>query len=1355
MAETNVGKRERRKSFTFFHHSHQHSSSPTTTTVPSVSLSHDRSASDGLSTVKRPRRNSGFFGSRDPSPRGTTPNVLRRPQTSESEVMALDTNKQKRKSQQPSRRASMFGSFRSLQSMEDELAGQRSRSDSIDDNDVINSPLTQTKKSLGHVVLHHGEVQTAGTMWRKRNHYLVLTDTHLIRFKSQHKAADLFPTINVSSGRATPVNHRQSIVSVASAQDHTFATYSGDVAAIALNSIVSVSGVEDGRQTNIELSYLDDRTNKAAFMAIQLTDPEEQHLWLVGIRSASQSARAAEPFTFETKTIDYVVRILEQDRDYDPENFNLFRVIQRAPTKQNMRSSTDDLGKWSATMCYLAIGLHRIHLIPLYRGSSRSSLVSLSEMDLGASLGLMALTSLMVHSGDDRFQLAFRVPLQSATVVNLASVHSLDIALWIRQRTEFLRPLWLHQPYEIIGPAEVADEDLIPSPELVEDFGCFDRTLVAYSASYNVDTSNIRYTVDLECEDAPCFRLLPPASKRRSQYNALELLALMRALRYNESFISISFSGVNLDVLQNCRDRFEADWTAFLTRAGAQVSIAGQDRLSLLSQEIRALALKSKRLRRLDFSFCLSRTPISDRGARDPGCGIPEAIFPLCRRQLTNVDWIVLNGIKLGDSDLDYIVDAASQRTSHLRALEVGECGLSVHDLDLILSTLTAQETTLEAVNISGIQGRLSPELFQQQIGYFGQIRKINLTRVARTSGPEPLIAPETLLNWRLEELSLSQTAVNKETVDSIAAYLASDRSSSLRVLRLDQCGLTGGDVATFLRCMTRPADKARDMHLHVSENHLDTNYSLLFDAIADNNTPTHLSMRMIDFKKEDHFRELIEAMKKNNTLKYLDISKASLPYDAGPETCEALQLMFEQNETLEELDISGEYAHLDVARFGIGLNQALTGLKKNKSLKVLRIEHQKLGLQGANTLASVLEENTTLREIYCENNDMNLQSFTVLVNGLQHNDSVTFLPVMNTDRHQSLERVRREFVNVKRDTSHQSGPSSIRRSLHAAIAIGQPSGGHKLAKSNLAARSKDAAQMLESSASEPVDQEVEATLQSLNRKWDIEVDRLRQYLYRNYCTLNGIPYDADGYQDLDAVEENDSAEASRPATSASLGVMISELEKLDINLSMDEMTMQNIFQSNSGNSGNSTDSERDALVMMENSSGSSSPVVTMSSVQSTPTIDSIKLMDSLRPLSPASSASENKPTTQLKEYAASSSSSPQLSLPVPAIFKVPPPPSIKNGSSAASIRSNCSSNMSTSTAPRAPSFRSTGGTSSLSASSLRKLLSTRPSSAMNGMRQISGGYSSNNSSMTGSATGLAASDEPPRIIWSPPKVDL
>lgn len=38
---------------------------------------------------------------------------------------------------------------------------------------------------------------------------------------------------------------------------------------------------------------------------------------------------------------------------------------------------------------------------------------------------------------------------------------------------------------------------------------------------------------------------------------------------------------------------------------------------------------------------------------KDPGCEIVAAILPLCREQLTNVTWLVLSGIELGETDLD------------------------------------------------------------------------------------------------------------------------------------------------------------------------------------------------------------------------------------------------------------------------------------------------------------------------------------------------------------------------------------------------------------------------------------------------------------------------------------------------------------------------------------------------------------------------------------------------------------------------------------------------------------------------------------------------------------------------------
>lgn len=78
---------------------------------------------------------------------------------------------------------------------------------------------------------------------------------------------------------------------------------------------------------------------------------------------------------------------------------------------------------------------------------------------------------------------------------------------------------------------------------------------------------------------------------------------------------------------------------------------------SLLYQEVQALALKTKRVRRMNFSNTLPRRrprdDVEEGAVKDPGCEIAAALLPLCRGQLTNVDWIVFSGIELGETDLE------------------------------------------------------------------------------------------------------------------------------------------------------------------------------------------------------------------------------------------------------------------------------------------------------------------------------------------------------------------------------------------------------------------------------------------------------------------------------------------------------------------------------------------------------------------------------------------------------------------------------------------------------------------------------------------------------------------------------
>jgi hypothetical protein len=177
----------------------------------------------------------------------------------------------------------------------------------------------------------------------------------------------------------------------------------------------------------------------------------------------------------------------------------------------------------------------------------------------------------------------------------------------------------------------------------------------------------------LEVEDAPEFRLMPPAMSRN--YSVLELLAVFRALRYNESFRSISFRDINLQKLHGLVDIFGEDHIAWTTRSGLPIrryfNISPADK-SLLYQEVQAIALKTNKVRRVNFSNTLpGRRPRDDEEevVKDPGCEITSALLPLCRAQLTNVDWIVFSGIELGETDLEEFSRSHSVRKFNLRLI--------------------------------------------------------------------------------------------------------------------------------------------------------------------------------------------------------------------------------------------------------------------------------------------------------------------------------------------------------------------------------------------------------------------------------------------------------------------------------------------------------------------------------------------------------------------------------------------------------------------------------------------------------------------------------------------------------------
>ena len=1034
----------------------------------------------------------------------------------------------------------------------------------------------------------HGEVQTSAGVFRKKKEYLVLTETHLIRYKSQAKAADTFKSIPSPSGRPQGPKHG-AMPSVGSQSDiQTLSDSSGDKnGRLQLRQIVAISRVDDGKPYFAnEICYLDEESGQSSALTLQYAQPEERDVWLRSIRSATSDARQRDQSQISPFNIEHAARIVERDHDYDPSNCAIYKIVQRQTASKTSRASAEDLAKVASTVCFLAIGVHKVHIIQLPKSTPRGASPTVAPTSSLASYGILTLTSLKISDFDDSFELTFRQPLQPPKHIHLASTASYDIGAQMCFAENFLRPECGHRLFKFHAPAEIENLLLAPVPSN-EEHSCLDRTLAAYCVAYGINPSTVRYTINYNCEDAPRFELLPPSDARRPDYGPLALLAICRALRYNESFGSLSFASVSLDCLNGLHDAHGQEYVCSRTKRGTPIKLTIEElgRSCLLVQEVRALAATSKKLRRMDFSACVTATFVAPEEpaeedapkTKDIGCGIIEALVPLCKHQTTNVDWICLNGIQLGDTDMDYLVGAAVDKSCHFRAFELNRCGLNDRNMNLILDALRAHENTLEAIEISGNTARLDPATFDSQLSMFGFIRKLNLSHLSRTSGSEPLITAETLLMWRLQELRLSGTTLNGASIDAVATYLAHPQSRTLHELYVDHAYLSGGDVACLLHSLSQESGLPRDMHLDISQNTLTKGLEKVTKTIADGLTPTHLTMRAIEYKEELLFRKMISALTTNKTIRVLDMSQTALPGDASDETCRAISRLLAENETLLELDMSGEDSRLASSKFGAGINDALAGLKRNMSLLSFRVEKQKLGLQGASTLAEVLKDNSTLRELHCANNEIPLHGLTDLVNSLVENTTLVYLPNMIDGREAAFKAAEATMRGLS-DPDSQSPPpamrsvsfgnpagasggsgvsgvrrglSSVRRSAARAASAYTPSF-PALPSYSRTSSSPDSSrtssplslhfshtrsrQNSQTAMAPPMSftvQDIQTTHRLLTEQWDRQCYRLAKYLERNWCMLNEIPVDME-------VEDE---KFERPESVGSIGKVLEQVK--------------------------------------------------------------------------------------------------------------------------------------------------------------------------------------------------------------------
>ncbi|KAF8862036.1 RNI-like protein [Acephala macrosclerotiorum] len=992
------------------------------------------------------------------------------------------------------------------------------------DGDAMSS-----NSSFSRNVLYHGEIQTTSGMFRKKKEYLVLTESHLVRFKTQARAAETFPSIFIPSqlGRSRTSRHPSS-TSIGSLQDvqstgsHTSADNENR---IPLQQIVTVYKLEDGKPYfTTDVVYLDEEVHGAGSLQLILQDPKEADLWHTSIRGAATKARLLMTEPYPQRVIRYLVAAVEADNDYGPHSFQVFRVVRRLSIYKGLRATQDDLQKVQNAVFYLVIGINLIHLIPLpdFQNSSKELL---NPKKSRTSFGIVSLQCAKVNYDDDRFELEFRKPLRQAEILELAGAANPDIGFAILRAFHYLKPLWLDSTYNYRGPRCIVDP---PSVQNDEDLNCFDRTLVAYMVAYGCNPTKIQYSVDYEAEDGAEFRLRAPRFGKK--YSALELLAVFRAVRYNQLFRSISFRGISLHELHTVYDDNGYEHVAFTTRGGLDLRACfsfNPKGKSLLYLETQALICKSYTLKRLDFADCLPRRKPRDTfdiegetkdWDRDPGCEIVAALMPIGKFELSNkVTWLTLNGIELGETDLDHMLVALQKPSSGFRAIEMSRCKLNDRLIMQIITHLERQYATLEQIDISHNPGRITLETFQKSMSRYTKLKDINLSRTFWTTSKEPIFITDVMLTWKLEELHLDGIAINGATVDAISTYLASEASNNLRILHLDQCNLTGTDVALLMHSMCRKPGEVRDLELHVDSNRLERGIGEIIKAVKDQHAPTKFYMRMIEFEKEDHFRQLLKALRSNKTIRSLDISKCSLPQDANDDTCDELKLLFRDNKTLEEIDISGEQSHLETARFGIGLTYALTGLVDNTTLQMIRIEHQNLGAPGADTLSSVIERNSGLRHIFCEHNEITLQGFTSIVNSLAKNYTLLSLPFMTHDGFHALKHLNLSTLESHTATVPSSNRDHYKPHTNIRQKLNEFGFGPKKTKPDL------------------TPQDLDAIARVLSEKWEFQMHRVEKLLERNRQISSGL-----SIEDADKMMDEESL---RPSTALSDHTILNQVK--------------------------------------------------------------------------------------------------------------------------------------------------------------------------------------------------------------------
>ncbi|KAI1104232.1 RNI-like protein [Jackrogersella minutella] len=860
----------------------------------------------------------------------------------------------------------------------------------------------------GLAIIKSGPLQPEASILKSKKQFLVLTPSALIRFKSRSAAVERFPQISALGGGVDALTPVESSSSLRDLGAH------GELY-VPLEKIVSVFNNEGTRPSfGIEVWWSDSKG--AAFTCLQLdfSLPGDRDEWLKRIR---QTIKIRTKSCLEDSTSsEFELELKRLLRTWQGEHaqMEIYPVVPRRPFMRSKATPGEAKKGWrDHSSFYVVIARNTCHFAQFTKSSSGQKVTP----DI-VQFGLVTLSKVNVILNDERFDLVFRLPLDEPRKLELSSRHHRSISSKLYKADTYLKPAWpLWTRREVFFIDGEAPQMPLPNGE---DYGGFRTTLEAFIVGYCCFPVN--WTVHWKhVRHAPQFCLLPP--KEQPKYTAYQLLAIFRALRFNDFFKSLSFHDIDFSSLSSTFDntaRLES--TLWLSRTGkrslTRLEFDLVENSSVLFQEIVALLLGSESIRDIDLTNVLNGKPTTSLENGQPGpsptsqvCEVVPPVVLLWKSLQTRCNSINLSGNSLGVPDVAGLSRALQNRPDFLKTFSISRCHLDENALILLWEALHEQRSTIEVLDVSHNSGRIEATKVAETLNDASRLRRLNLAYSIKGNLNEPLFRPWSATSnmeaWHLEELDLSGWKINFDTLSGIMRFLELDESRNMRRLALTNCGLSG-EMATGMLCRL---GAGRDIHLLLSENPLELGSTDWIDLIHGNEAPRMLQIDMVQFQHELNFNRLLMALTHNKTIEFLSMVGTGPPDRTSSKTSMLLSGFFELNDTLQYLDLSGYSGKLEDSHLGWGLTGALSGLKQNITLRQLRIRNHDIGAaDDVSELCRVLAANKGLAMFDCQQNSFNHHQYAKLVHALNFNHQIISFPLSDADRRYAVQKEERLF---------------------------------------------------------------------------------------------------------------------------------------------------------------------------------------------------------------------------------------------------------------------------------------------------------------------------------------------------------